>query len=149
MEFDKYEFTGDRRSSSYGFWSNGPKGQIAKVVQFIRLRHLNTEAYNLVLGDKNENEDQIDSFVNTNNNDRDKVLSTVANIVAAFLQRHPHAAIFFAGNTSARNRLYRMGIGKVLPEIGKSYVVKGFRNGNWELFRANIDYIAYLLECKY
>ncbi|RXK85742.1 DUF6934 family protein [Filimonas effusa] len=149
MELDKYEFTEERRYLSYGFWSDGPKGRIAKVVQFIRLRHLNTEAYNLVLGDKNEEEDQIDSFINTNNNDRDKVLATVANIAAAFMKRRPNAAIFFAGNTTARNRLYRMGISRILREIELSYTLKGFRNGQWEPFQANTEYIAYLLECKY
>jgi hypothetical protein len=148
MQQEKYTFEDGRNGFLYKFYSNGPKGRIKKIVQFIRLKNVKTETYNLVLGDLKEAENRIDDLVTTNNGDRDKVLATVGAIIIHFIKKHPYASIFVAGSTPARNRLYQMGITKVLDEISIFYNVKGFIEGEWQSFQISVNYIAFLLECK-
>lgn len=144
MKQEKYTFNSDN-SFFYEFISAGPKGEIKKVVQFIRFAELRTETYNLVMGDWNEKEGHINDLANTNNGDREKVLATVANITVHFLSQHPKANIFATGSTPARNRLYRMGISGALNEIQELFEVKGFEAGRWQQFQKNANYIAFLL----
>jgi hypothetical protein len=148
MQLEKYTFTTDDNNFTYEFYSAGPKGSIKKVVQFARFNQLKTETYNIVFGDWNEVENRIDDLINTNNGDRDKVLATVGAIVIHFMVKLPHVNIFATGSTPSRNRLYRIGLSKVLEEIKPLYYVRGYIEGEWRSFLKGTDYIAFLLLSK-
>ncbi len=62
----------------YEFYSEGPKGKIKKVIQYRRFDNTDQNLFNLGFGDWIETEQRVDDKVTSNNNDREKVLSTVA-----------------------------------------------------------------------
>jgi len=70
----------------------------------------------------------------SNNQDRDKVLATVAYTALDFTNRFPDVQVFAEGGTSARTRLYQMGIANNFMEINKFFEIEGFANGEWEFF---------------
>jgi hypothetical protein len=105
--------------------------------------------YNLSFGDK----DPITGFVSdltvTDNGDSQKVLATVAATLYAFTMEKPDATIIATGSTAARTRLYRMGITNNLEVINKDFVVLGLtEKKEWEVFRKNIYYGAFLVHRK-
>ena len=101
------------------FVSEGPKGQIPKLIKYseTNLKGL----FNLAFGDKDQNTGEINDNVISNNNDSEKVLATVVATLYAFTDRHPDEYIMAIGSTKSRTRLYRMGITKYLDEIKKDY----------------------------
>ena len=132
---------------TFEFTSEGPKGKIDKVVVYSEINL--KEVYNLAFGDK----DPITGFLNdltvTNNGDSHKVLATVAATLYAFTTEKPGATVIATGSTAARTRLYRMGISNNLEEIKQDFVIYGLtENKNWELFRKNIIYGAFLIRRK-
>jgi hypothetical protein len=75
MQRDRYTPFSDSTRETYEFLSYSPKGTIKKVVQYIANRK---GVYNLGFGDWDEQALTIRDDVRTNNEDRDKVLATVA-----------------------------------------------------------------------
>lgn len=130
---------------SYEFKSIGPKGAIRKIVQFIPV---NKNTYNLVFGDMKEFNKGINDLITTNNNDSKKVLATVAGIVYDFTVIFPKVKVFAKGSTHSRTRLYRMGITNNWELISTELLVYGFIGGNWEFFKPNKDYDAFLVRRK-
>jgi len=105
--------------------------------------------YNLGFGDFDEDTGEISDLSVTNNGDSLRVLATVASTVYAFMKKYPDAWIFVTGSTSARNRLYRMGISNNLDEISTDFFVYGYTSdGLWEVFTAGAAYEAFLLTKK-
>ncbi len=145
MQRDRYIPLSDSARVTYEFLSSGPKGTIKKVVQYIALRQ---GIYNLGFGDWDEEAQSIRDDVRTNNDDRDKVLATVAFTVFDFMEYHPGAIIFAEGSTPARTRLYQMGISENLTEIRQLFEVEGYYNGNWEPFRKDRNYHAFSIKAK-
>jgi hypothetical protein len=148
MRQEQYSFARDTRRFYYEFYSVGPKGRIKKVVEYNRFTKLKTESYNLSFGDWNETENRFDDEVNTNNGDRNKVLATVAATVIDFMQHHSAATLFVAGSTPSRNRLYQIGIANAWDEINALFKIRGFIDGEWQLFQKGVNYSAFLLEYK-
>ena len=109
MQLEHYDFITVETALKYTFTSEGPRGRIAKVVQF-RLISKEYNIYNLAFGDWDSDTDVIDDLAVTNNNDRDKVLATLASIVVYFSKQFPRSLVFAQGSTPARTRLYRIGI---------------------------------------
>ncbi len=101
----------------FEFVSEGPKGEISKLVQFGETNL--KDFYNLAFGDKDPATGEINDSVVSNNNDSDKVLATVVATVYAFTNKHPEAWVYATGSTRSRTRLYRMGLTKYLAEIGR------------------------------
>lgn len=66
-----------------------------------------------------------------------------------FANEHPEATIIATGSTEARTRLYRMGITNNLEEIEKDFIVMGLTETDWEVFRKNITYGAFLVRRKH
>jgi hypothetical protein len=126
MQLDHYYFTTTDTSLKYIFTSEGPKGRITKVVQF-RLINQEYNVYNLAFGDWNADTDVIDDLVVTNNNDRDKILATLASIVVHFSNQFPLALVFAQGSTPARTRLYRIGITLNYDDINEIFDVYGLQ----------------------
>jgi hypothetical protein len=145
MKYPKYPIVTGDNPYIYMFYSEGPRGQIRKGVFYTQIgRNL----FNLGFGDLKENLRDLDDASRTNNGDRDKVLATVAASAIYFTEHFPNARIFIEGSTSARTRLYQMGISSNLLEINVNFEVMGFLNENWEPFQSGRNYEAFLIGRK-
>lgn len=115
MKLIRYEFSTEGEAELFKFTSEGPKGSIKKLVVYTQM--LEHDIYNLAFGDYKEETESIDDSIITNNNDSQKVLSTVASTLDVFADKHPDVWVYATGSNSARTRLYRMGITANLEEI--------------------------------
>jgi hypothetical protein len=148
MEQEKYPFVKISEEFYYEFFSEGPKGRIKKLVRYKLIEESTFPIYNLSFGDWNESIGDADDKIATNNNDRQKVLATVADTVLDFTRNHPGASIFACGSTPTRTRLYQMGICAFWNEINNLFIVIGFVNDEWQPFVKGINYEAFLIKRK-
>lgn len=146
MQLDRYPLKAEESLMVFEFISNGPKGQIPKLVKFSETNL--KDVYNLAFGDKDLTTGDLNDLAISNNGDSEKVLATVVSTVYAFYDRYPNSYIHATGSTKARTRLYRMGIAKYLNEITKDYYLYGLRNSEWEIFEKEIEYEAFLAKRK-
>jgi len=148
MNKPKYLYKSEEFLKVYEFVSEGPKGQIKKMVQYTDTGTENI--YNLAFGDFDEKTNSINDISITNNGDSTKVLATVASTVYAFVEKYPNAWIFATGSTSVRTRLYRMGIANNIEEITSDFDVFGLTTETniWEEFIIGEDYEAFLITRK-
>jgi hypothetical protein len=148
MNKPKYLYKSEEFLKVYEFVSEGPKGQIKKMVQYTDTGTENI--YNLAFGDFDEKNNSINDISITNNGDSTKVLATVASTVYAFVEKYPNAWIFATGSTSVRTRLYRMGIANNIEEITSDFDVFGLTTETniWEEFIIGEDYEAFLITRK-
>jgi len=65
--------------------------------------------------------------------------------VQEFINLWPDAIIRVVGNTSARTRLYQMGIASFWKEISRDFQVWGKLDEEWEPFRKGVNYKAFLI----
>lgn len=145
MKMERYEH-GRKSSDSheYCFTSVGPKGEIPIIVQFKQTEI--PEFVNLAFGNELPG-GGLDHLARNGNNDRNKILATVAVAIIEFTNEHPNKIIFFSGSTPARTRLYRMAITLHLEELQKQFDVFGiFRSDSGtysEEFRKEISYNSF------
>jgi hypothetical protein len=125
VDLEKYKITASKDFLEYSFYSKGPKGKVRKIVNFTPIKAWDYEYYNLGLGDWNENEKLIDDSIITNNQDTEKVLASVADIILDFSNRYPETFIGIKANTESRIRLYKMKINKYLKEIETDFELFG------------------------
>lgn len=147
MELHTYPLSKTRDLKSYSFWSTGPNGFVRKVIKF-QLINYEEQLYNLAFGDSALDSEVIDDWAVTNNGDTQTILVTVATAASHFMTDHPGAAIIATGSTIARTRLYQMNISRFLSEIPSNFIIKGYLNGDWEVFTRNRNYDAFLLKQK-
>lgn len=143
MNLERYEYAIDSTElfTQYEFCSQGPKGVIEKGIRFDKI---SDNFYNLSFGDIMPGTDIFSDAIASNNEDAEKVLSTVAQAVMAFTNEHYQAMIHAEGSTPARTRLYRICINKYWKIINKHFHISGkLINGVWEKFRKNGKYIAF------
>jgi hypothetical protein len=145
MNLEKYPVISTNEHQTYEFLSEGPNGSIKKVIYF---QEIADNLFNLAFGDWNENEQSIDDKARSNNNDRDKVMATVASAVIDFISIYPDAMIFAKGSTPARTRLYQIGIFANWHEISQLLNVEGFINGVWYPIEKHRNYHAFLVKVK-
>ena len=132
---------------TFEFNSIGPKGTISKVVRYTEI---NVHGYyNLGFGDKDPQSSFISDITVTNNNDSQKVLSTVARTLYLFTERYPNVIVLATGSSLTRTRLYRMGITSNLAEIEQDFVVLGLTDSKWEPFRRNVTYHSFAIRRKF
>ena len=82
MNLEHYSvFTTDFQD--YEFYSKGPRGRIKKVVRYRRIEN-DPVTYNLAFGDENDRGVVSDTVI-SDNQDKDMVLSTVANTINIFV----------------------------------------------------------------
>lgn len=143
---DRYDVRTSPDIEAFEFDSIGPRGTVRKVVRYTEINIKGF--YNLGFGDKDPLTGFISDLSITNNNDSKKVLATVAATLYAFTDSHPGATIIATGSTSARTRLYRMGIANNLAEIEKEFSILGLKEIDWEPFRKNVTYGAFLVRRK-
>jgi hypothetical protein len=147
MQEDRYRVETSFDLKTFEFTSEGPKGKVEKVVVYSEINLKGT--YNLAFGDKDPLTGFLCDLTVTNNGDSQKVLATVAATLYAFTAENPDAYIVATGSTAARTRLYRMGITNNLESIMKDFNVYGLNETkNWESFRKNITYGAFLVHRK-
>ncbi len=145
MHLEKYDFIKGPEKHYYHFFSEGSKGRIEKVIEFFEIH---TGIFNLAFGDVDEKTGHINDTVASNNDDRDKVLATVAGAVFDFMDDHPGAILYAEGSTPARTRLYQMGISKFWDEISEDFKIEGFAKGGWKPFAKGENYESFLLKIK-
>jgi len=106
----------------------------------------NPAIYNLAFGDIDQGNGEINDRVNSNNEDRDVVLATVANTIHDFSDKYGNSLIFAIGSTPARTRLYQIGLSGLLNEVQHYFELWGYNNDNWQEFERNINYEAFLVK---
>jgi hypothetical protein len=123
MNYPQYTEIGKAKDwMAFRFLTDGPKGQIWKIVQFAPVGRRGY--YSLAFGDLKDDGELDDNSI-SNNGDTIKILATVAATVTAFLDRYPRCRVIFQGNTAARTRLYRMAINASLPKLETAFVIEG------------------------
>lgn len=144
MKYERYSYRtfGDDERVQYAFVSYGSRGPINKMLTF---SHFGEEIYNLALEDIDDDTGIFNQYAVTNNGDTQKILLTIAEAVVHFTSTRPWAQVFIKGNSDARNRLYRMYIGRFMAEIQEWYEVYGLCGKTWEIFETRGDYGAYLV----
>ena len=66
-----------------------------------------------------------------------------------FFDRYPYAIVLFKGSTSARTRLYKIGISRNFEELKEDFDIFGLLEDDlWEEFGKNIPYSAFYLKRK-
>ena len=145
LPLDSYRFRVDPMSFDYDFVSDGPKGRIKKIARFSLI---DDSIYNFAFGDLDEATGEIDDISESRNEDMEKILATVANIIFYFTSTFPNARVFIIGSTPARTRLYQVHIGKFWLEIDGFFYVWGQRNDKWENFQKGVNYNAFLGQRK-
>ncbi|WP_110054254.1 hypothetical protein [Chitinophaga sp. S165] len=147
MKREKYPYITDETFSRFEFESQGPNGTIKKVIDYYEIGDWidGTPIYNLAFGDWNENENIINDLTISNNADRNKVLSTVANTVLDIMTHIGDIAVYAKGSTPARTRLYQMGINAAREEIEDFFDVYGYDDGIWRKFESGKNYGAFLV----
>lgn len=148
MKEEKYSFNKLPEEFYYEFFSEGPNGTIKKVVRYRLIQEYPIRIYNLGFGDWNEEKGDIDDMIASNNQDRQKVLATVADTVLDFTGSHPDSFVFAQGSTAARTRLYQMGISAFWNEIGSLFLVLAYSEGEWQSFEKGKNYEAFLIRRK-
>jgi hypothetical protein len=146
MRLERYELKAERSFMVFEFVSEGPKGQISKLVQYgeTNLKGL----YNLAFGDKDLATGEINDTIVSNNNDSIKILATVVATVYAFTDKYPDTWVYATGSSKSRTRLYRMGLTKYLTEIEQDFDLYGETMGEWESFEKGVEYEAFLVQRK-
>jgi hypothetical protein len=149
MRLEKYKLRADETLTAFEFTSEGPNGHILKCIEYTKVKLKGFKnVYNLGFGDKLPSSEDIDDKIVSDNQDRDKILATVASTVVAFISSRPKAKVFIIGSNQARTRLYRMAINKYFDELSYSFNIRGFLNEKWQPFEKNINYEAFLISRK-
>lgn len=146
MKLERYELRAEESLMVFEFVSEGPKGEIRKLVQFVETNL--KDLYNLAFGDLDPTTGEIDDSVISGNCDSEKILATVVAVVYSFTEKYPDAWIYATGSTKSRTRLYRMGLTKYLAEIREDFVLYGQRVDEWEIFEKGVEYEAFLAQRK-
>lgn len=146
MELPRYQISTNEDQTVFWFTSQGPKGNITKIVIYSEMNE--PEMYNLALGDYDPLTDIIDFESVTNNGDRDKVLTSVVDTVYAFFANNPDHILHFKGSDLARTRLYQMAIANFIEELSENFDIYGKLNNKILRFRKGTNYEAFLIQLK-
>jgi hypothetical protein len=119
---------------------------IKKIVVLTQFEN-NTELYNLALADVMPNGTFSDT-TQPRNQDTEKVIATVLQIIFQFFTKFPDKLIYFEGNSPERTRLYRIVISKEISKIQDYLKVYGVVNGQLEEYKRNKYYEAYVISKK-
>lgn len=148
MDLQVYESRLSNNHLCYTFWSKGPRGEILKMVRFKLIQTQPWVVYNVAFGDFDESTGKLNDDVISDNRDKNKVLRTVAKIIALFCSRHPQVCVAAEGSSAARNRLYQMMISNRLEEINERWEIFGILGNEVVTFRKNINYDGFLVKKK-
>lgn len=147
MKEPQYLLSRDEQSFFYEFISEGPNGNVEKIITFTKISG-REEFYNLAFGDKityNNGELDIDDLVVTNNSDMKKVLATVFGATHHFVSTYSQNNVFFQGSTASRTRLYGMAIAKHYEELSNIFDIFGLNGKDFVPYVMNERYEGYLV----
>ena len=155
--FMNYEHYTDLRFTEdyhiFMFYSNGPKGNLRKLVVYTPLQNL-PDGYNLGFGTIRVGKDGnefLDGNEISDNGDRNKILGTIALTAYAFTDRYPDKKIYLTGTDTTRTRLYQMAINHAYAELSKRFIIYGDiaterDKYNLQAFKKGINYTGFLVE---
>jgi hypothetical protein len=148
MHLPYYQLTIGESKSIFEFTSQGPKGDIPKIIVFSKISRNNF--YNLAFGDFDVLTENINDKIVSNNGDSEKVLATVIQALYIFFRKHPTSKVYVKGSTRSRTRLYRMGISKFYVETESIFRIKGRESAvsDWEDFQLNKEYYSFAFQLK-
>jgi hypothetical protein len=146
MSLDHYNLNADDAFMSFEFISNGPKGEIVKLIQYTELGRGNI--FNLGFGDKDDLTGSFNDIVVTDNKDYEKVLATVVASIHIFTNYYPLAWVYLEGSTESRTRLYRMAISIYFDDLNKYFNIFGYFKNEWIAFDKDHNYTAFLIKRK-
>ena len=144
MSLNHYEFSSGKTFLDFEFDSEGRNGKIKKAVRYSPENANGITYFNLGFGDLNKETGRIDDFAISDNQDRDRILATVAATLLEFTSHFPDVMVYAKGSTSARTRLYQMGISSNWNEIEPLLHIYGFVDEEWRSFEKNVNYEAFL-----
>ncbi len=159
MQVEKYKTESTVDNLIYTFESIGEK-VIQKMVIYTKIEDpedvglsFDSIVYNLGFGDFDEETGELDDQIISKNGDTEKVLTTVAETVNKFWTLYPNANIFFIGSVPEgekprRTRLYQMKINRYFAEISNIVNIIGYNGRQWEDFKNNENYMAFLISPK-
>lgn len=145
MHLDTYPLKFGDSVLTLEFISEGPKGQLLKIIQFTEIE---SGIYNLAFGDADAATGLLNDQVVSDNGDSEKVLATVVGAVYTFCQQYPNAIVYATGSTPARTRLYQMGLNRFLPAIVERVDLYGQQGDDWEVFQKEVSYTAFAARLK-
>ncbi len=145
MTKERYSYHTQSSLMDFIFYSNGPRGNIAKAVVYTPREIAGLKYYNLGFGDLNLKTGDIDDLSVSDNKDRDKILATIAATVLEFTTRFPEVAVYAEGSTYSRTRLYQMAIASNLKDIDEYMNVYGLIGDRWYGFEKNVNYDAFMI----
>lgn len=147
MNLEKYPYVKANVSAQFEFKSIGPNGAIRKMVTYEMVGTLEDgiPLFNLGFGDYKEVEQSYSDLTISNNEDKLKVLATVATTVLDFTEPYEKIAIHAVGSTPSRTRLYQMGLNAYRQEIESHFKILGYKDNSWQKFRSNVNYEAFLV----
>jgi hypothetical protein len=148
MEGGKYSLRWNSSDFAYEFYSEGPKGRIKKQLKFQPIPKVGENVFNVALGDQDQVTGDFNDLAISNNNDRVKVINTVAEAIIGFLDFKPNAILHIQGNTSSRTRLYQMALFARWWRIEHSFEVLGKLGNDWLSFRKGVNYERFLVYKK-
>jgi hypothetical protein len=141
MDQPKYQF---KRTNElhFDFISEGKKGAVLKRVSFVEFEY---GFFNMGLGDVDENTCEVTYLSITDNDDRDKVLATVAQIIDELFTLYPQHTIYFKGTSDSRTRLYQIAINHYFDELDSKFHVLGELEDKMTRFQRNTNYKSFLI----
>jgi hypothetical protein len=106
------------------------------------------DLFHLIFGDLTD-DNTIDVFAISNNQDMKMILSSVIQTLHIFFEINPTKKVFFTGSTDARTRLYRATISKLFAKTELFYNIYGLLNNDTtEPFVKTTQYKGYFIEKK-
>ena len=144
MHVDKYQLKAEEELTRFEFISEGPRGTFRKLIEFQGT--FDPDVFNLAFGDKHSVTGSLDDLAVTDNGDTEKVLATVVAAVYTFLTQHPTAYVYAQGSTSARTRLYRMGINRFYEEMRQDFFLYGRIGEDFLDFEPDQEYEGFLAQ---
>jgi hypothetical protein len=147
MKVEKYALKAERTLTVFEFISEGPNGNIRKLIQFQETNE--PQLFNLAFGDKDLYTGEIDDLAISNNGDSEKVLATVVAALYAFFDKYPDAFVYATGSNAARTRLYRMGITRFYKEAIEDFILYGQVGDEFHTFETGRDYDGFLVQRKF
>lgn len=147
MSTEKYPYIKANVFAEFKFKSIGPNGTIKKMVTYEMMGTLEDgiPLFNLGFGDYKEPEQLYSDLTVSNNDDKLKVLATIASTVLDFTEPYEKIAIHAVGSTPSRTRLYQMGINAFKSEIESHFKILGYNSDKWQEFKSGLNYEAFLV----
>ena len=127
------------------FISEGLNGIIPKAILYSEMANFENR-YNLGFGDMVKGK-LFDNII-SNNDDLIKVMNTVASTIYRFFEIYPASTVHFEPVDGKRSKLYHTILRRRQHEIEQLFYLNGYRNGMWEIYNPDFQYLAFEIRKK-